>query len=126
VEAPVVWPIEFGEEQLLPRAQFEPAVLNGDGEAVPDDDGAQMRIGILATAIGMPRIVVVVIHSPWDDLLEHRRHIAQQRLLHLIQDQPGRRVQRGDLRQPITDERLCDDLGDLLGDVFQLHTCIGN
>ena len=67
---------------MLPRAQFEPAVLNGDGESVPDDDGAQMCISILAVAIGMPRIVVFVVHTPWDDLLEHRRHIVQQRLLH--------------------------------------------
>src|SRR5579872_1381025 len=50
--------IEFGQNDALPGAQKHGGIADLEAETLPHDHAAQMRIGVLAFAIGIIWIVV--------------------------------------------------------------------
>src|SRR5262249_45536126 len=57
VDFAVVRAIELGKENVLPDSEFQPAVNDRNGNAVADDDGAEVRVGVSAITIGKQRII---------------------------------------------------------------------
>src|SRR5215468_3157561 len=77
VDFAVVRSIELGKENVLPDSEFQSAVDDRDGNAVADDDGAEVRIGVSAITIGEQRIIVFVINGAGDDLFKHVSHVGE-------------------------------------------------
>src|SRR5262245_50589059 len=48
----IVRAVELGKENVLPGSEFQPAVNDRDGNAVADDDGAEVRVRVSAITIG--------------------------------------------------------------------------
>src|SRR5579871_3052923 len=62
--------VEFGENDALPGAQQDRGISDLQGEALSHDHAAQMRIGVLALAIGVPGIIVTPGIFAGDEIIE--------------------------------------------------------
>ena len=91
---PSVGSVKFSQQDPLPGSKFEPAILNRDAEAVPDNQGAQVGISVLSGAPGKQRIVVFILDTARNQLLEERCHIRDKRTFNLVQKQTRGRVER--------------------------------
>src|SRR5437870_2667809 len=109
---PAARSVEFGEDDALPRAQQHGRVANLEAEALPHHHSAQMRIGVLALAIGVVRIVVPPRVLTADELLQKTLHVVEKRVLPLVDENRRGGVQRLKVHDAVTYAALPDNLVD--------------
>ena len=104
--------VEFGEEDHLPAAQREAAVLDPDGFGEPDERRLDVRIGI---AFGVA-IVAVVRDQP----VEGRFHIARDvGIVAFVDHHAGRRVRNVEMAHAVHAAGIAHELFDFVGDVLE-------
>jgi hypothetical protein len=92
MDFPGVRTVELAQQDVLPDAKLQFALDDWNGKVLPDDQYTQVRVGILAVAVGEERIVVFVIYPPRNELFEERGDVGEQSALGLIEHQTGRRM----------------------------------
>ena len=77
MDSPSVGAVEFGENDILPGTEIQLAVFHRYRDSQADDYGAEVRISILAVAIGDQWIVVLVVDTARNDLLEEGSDVGE-------------------------------------------------
>lgn len=95
-------------------------------QALSHDHPAQVRIGVLALAIGILRVVVPPRILTGDQIVEEGPHIVQQRVLPLVDEDRRGGMKRLQMHHSFPDSALADDLVDAIRDVDQLHPIAGD
>ena len=117
--------IELGDEDALPLAEHQLAAADLQRQAVAEQHGAQVRVGVHAIAVRVLRVVVHPLGVAIDHLLEEPLDVRVQRLLRLVDEERARRVHRPQADHPLPHAALADEVHDRIGDVDELDAPVG-
>src|SRR5512132_3663208 len=74
----VAGPVELRRDDGLELAEHQLALAHGEGQGVAEKCGLQVRVSVVAIAVGVVGVVVAPIVPGAHDLLEHRLHVVQE------------------------------------------------
>ena len=117
--------VHLGDDDPLPLAEHRLAGADLQRDAVAEQHGAQVRVGVHAIAVRVLRVVVHPLGVAIDHLLEHPGDVRVQRLLRLVDDERAGRVHRPQAGHPLPHAALADQVHDHIGDVDQLDAPVG-
>src|SRR5579872_5166395 len=118
---PAAGPVEFGQNDALPGAEQHARIADLQRQGLTHHHPAQVRIGVLALAVGVARIVMAPIHFSRHYIFQKALHVVQQGVLPLVEKNGGGGMERLEMDNPVANAALADDLIDAVGDVDQLR-----
>src|SRR5713226_2985689 len=112
--------VELGEDHGLEPPERQLAVVHTEGDAAPEERGAQVRVRVAALAVRHARVVVTVAVALGDEPLDERLEVVDERALELVDEQRAGRVESVDERDARPDGRLLHRVPHQLRDVGNL------